>query len=226
MLKRISLSLCVAALAVSLAAVPALAAASDPVAVVIKVRIGKAKDTENIVVFLLPDKAPKSVENFLAYARDGYYKDTIFHRVVPGFVVQGGGMDKDGKPKATRPAVKNEAGNGLKNRRGTIAMARTNVVDSATSQFYFNLVDNPALDHKDETEKGYGYAVFGEVFQGMEVVEKIAGVALKGERPVDAVVITDVKSMGSMPAGGMGGMKGGAPAGMPGGMPGGMPPRK
>ena len=120
------------------------------------------------------EKAPETVKNFAQYAKDGHYDGTIFHRVIDGFMIQGGGFTKDMNQKETRAPIRNEAMNGLKNRRGTIAMARTMVVDSATSQFFINLVDNDFLDFQSPTPQGFGYAVFGEVTDGMNVVDKIA----------------------------------------------------
>jgi len=144
-------------------------------------------------------KAPISVKNFLAYADSGYYKGTIFHRVIKDFMIQGGGLNEDLQPKPPSKApIKNEAGNGLKNVRGTIAMARTGIVDSATSQFFINLVNNDFLDHKDESSSGFGYAVFGKVVSGMDVVDKI-GNDPTGMRnrfrdvPVDTVIIKEVR---------------------------------
>ncbi len=126
---------------------------------------------------LYPDKAPVSVENFLAYVREGHYDGLVFHRVIPGFMIQGGGFTKDMREKRpSRPPIRNEAGNGLKNARGTIAMARTNVVDSATAQFFINVANNDFLDHVDNTPRGFGYAVFGKVIEGMDVVDKIVAV--------------------------------------------------
>ena len=119
-------------------------------------------------------KAPATVANFAEYAKAGFYDGTIFHRVIDGFMIQGGGFTRDMNQKPTRAPVRNEAMNGLKNRRGTIAMARTAVVDSATSQFFINLVDNDFLDFTQPTQTGFGYAVFGEVTDGMEVVDAIA----------------------------------------------------
>lgn len=121
-------------------------------------------------------KAPVTVANFAQYAKDGFYDGTIFHRVIDGFMIQGGGFTKDMNQKETRAAIRNEAMNGLKNARGTIAMARTSVVDSATSQFFINLVDNDFLDFQNPTPQGFGYAVFGKVTDGMEVVDAIAKV--------------------------------------------------
>ena len=119
-------------------------------------------------------KAPETVANFIKYAKDGHYDGTIFHRVIDGFMIQGGGFTKDMNQKKTREPIRNEAMNGLKNKRGTIAMARTMVVDSATSQFFINLVDNDFLDFQNSTPQGFGYAVFGSVTDGMGVVDSIA----------------------------------------------------
>ena len=121
-------------------------------------------------------KAPETVANFVQYAKDGHYDGTIFHRVIDGFMIQGGGFTKDMNQKPTRQPIRNEAMNGLKNSRGTIAMARTMVVDSATSQFFINLVDNDFLNFQSPTPQGFGYAVFGKVTDGMSVVDAIAKV--------------------------------------------------
>ena len=121
-------------------------------------------------------KAPETVANFVRYAKDGHYDGTIFHRVIDGFMIQGGGFTKDMNQKETREPIRNEAMNGLKNLRGTIAMARTMVVDSATSQFFINLVDNDFLDFQNPSPQGFGYAVFGKVVDGMDVVDQIAKV--------------------------------------------------
>ena len=131
----------------------------------------------DITAELDADKAPLTVANFLSYVKDGSYDGTIFHRVMPGFMIQGGGFTPDMQQKPTRAPVKNEADNGLKNLRGTLAMARTNVVDSATSQFFINVVDNAFLDFKAATQQGYGYAVFGKVTDGMDVVDAIVAVS-------------------------------------------------
>ena len=151
----------------------------------------------DIEVELFPDKAPETVKNFIAYAEAGHYDGTVFHRVIPGFMIQGGGMTADLKQKPTKAPIKNEAGNGLKNATGTLAMARTNVVDSATSQFFINVKDNAFLDHKSETPQGYGYAVFGKVIGGMDVVRKIEGVSTTNKNmmqdvPVEPVTIKSV----------------------------------
>lgn len=121
-------------------------------------------------------KAPITVANFAEYAKSGFYDGTIFHRVIDGFMIQGGGFTRNMDQKRTSAPIRNEAMNGLKNKRGTIAMARTMVVDSATSQFFINLVDNDFLDFTSPTPQGFGYAVFGEVTDGMEVVDAIAKV--------------------------------------------------
>ena len=130
----------------------------------------------DIIVELFDDKSPISVANFIQYVDEGFYPDTIFHRVIPNFMIQGGGMNGDLQPKQTHPPIKNEASNGLSNTRGTLAMARTNVVDSATAQFFINVADNPFLNFRVPTPEGYGYAVFGKVKTGMDVVDKIRDV--------------------------------------------------
>ena len=127
----------------------------------------------SIIVQLNQDKAPKTVENFLTYVESEFYNETIFHRVIEGFMIQGGGMDKDMKTKPTHPSIKNEASNGLSNLFGTIAMARTSDPHSATAQFFINTEDNRGLDFHSETEEGWGYCVFGEVVEGIEVVNTI-----------------------------------------------------
>lgn len=149
----------------------------------------------DILLELDPDKAPETVENFLKYVDDGFYDNTIFHRVIPDFMIQGGGMDAKMKEKPTRASIKNEADNGLKNERGAIAMARTADPDSATAQFFINHKDNEFLNHKAPTRDGWGYAVFGKVIDGMDVVDKIAKVKTRSsgihdDVPVDMVMIT------------------------------------
>jgi len=131
----------------------------------------------NITLELYPEKAPATVENFLKYVDDGFYKDTIFHRVINTFMIQGGGFDCNLSKRSTRAAIKNEAANGLRNERGTIAMARTMVPDSATSQFFINTGNNHNLDFKNPSQRGIGYCVFGRVTDGMAVVDKIRAVA-------------------------------------------------
>ena len=133
----------------------------------------------DITIELYPKKAPLTVENFLSYVDEGFFDGTIFHRVGKGFMIQGGALTSDLQEKPTKPPIKNEAPNGLKNTKGTIAMARTDEVNSATSQFFINLVDNPDLDYRNNTQEGYGYAVFAKVTKGMEVVETIANVPVK-----------------------------------------------
>jgi peptidyl-prolyl cis-trans isomerase A (cyclophilin A) len=137
-----------------------------------------------IEVELLADKAPGTVKNFLAYADEGFYDGTIFHRVIDGFMIQGGGFDKDMRQKATKAPIKNEADNGVKNERGTLAMARTGQVDSATAQFFINLVNNDFLNHG---ERDFGYAVFARVVGGMDVVDQIAKVRTSRQGPHEAV---------------------------------------
>jgi len=141
------------------------------------------------------EKAPVTAENFLKYVDDGFFDGTIFHRVIPGFMIQGGGFTKDFTQKPTRAAIKNEADNGLANKRGTLAMARTNVVDSATAQFFINVKDNDFLNHGG---RDFGYAVFGRVISGMDVVDKIAAVptSTKGQYqdvPTSPIVIESAK---------------------------------
>lgn len=125
----------------------------------------------DIVIELDAEKAPISTENFLGYVNDDFYAGTIFHRVIKDFMIQGGGMNSDLSPKKTKEPIKNEAGNGLSNDRGTVAMARTQIVDSATAQFFISTVDNSFLNHQAPTAQGYGYAVFGKVVEGMDVVD-------------------------------------------------------
>ncbi len=152
----------------------------------------------DITVALNTEKAPKSVANFLTYADSGHYSDTIFHRVIKDFMIQGGNFTAEMAPKKTLAPIKNEATNGLRNLRGTLAMARTNIVDSATSQFFINLKDNGFLDNKNTTSRGYGYAVFGKVIKGMDVVDKIGTSSTHTfqrfqDVPVKPVVIRSVK---------------------------------
>jgi peptidyl-prolyl cis-trans isomerase B (cyclophilin B) len=152
----------------------------------------------NIEVELNAEKAPISVANFLKYVDSKFYDGLIFHRVISGFMIQGGGMDENMKEKKNGEQIKNEATNGLKNDRGTIAMARTSVVDSATSQFFINTVDNGFLNHSAPTPQGYGYAVFGKVTSGMDVVDKIRAVPTgtsmgMADVPKTPVVIKTIK---------------------------------
>jgi peptidyl-prolyl cis-trans isomerase B (cyclophilin B) len=148
----------------------------------------------DIVLELNPEKAPATVANFLQYVKDGFYNDTIFHRVISGFMIQGGGMDAQMNQKTTRAPIKNEADNGLTNDAYTIAMARTAVPDSATAQFFINVADNKFLNHTGKNPAGWGYAVFGKVVRGKEVVDKIKAVAtaskgFHGDVPVETVTI-------------------------------------
>jgi len=138
----------------------------------------------NITLELDRAKAPVTVDNFLAYVRDGFYDGTIFHRVIKKFMIQGGGLTVDFQQKPTRPPVKNEADNDLKNLRGTIAMARTSNPHSATAQFFINTVDNGFLDFRDPTQAGWGYTVFGKVVEGMETVDKIENLPTGGAGPM------------------------------------------
>lgn len=160
----------------------AKAEAKGPVSVIISTSLG------DITVELDAEKAPITVENFLAYVDAKFYDGTIFHRVIPNFMIQGGGFTAGLSQKPTRNAIKNEAGNGLKNSRGTIAMARTMIVDSATAQFFINTVDNDFLNHRNDTMQGFGYAVFGKVTDGMNVVDAIS-----------AVKTGNVRGMGDVP---------------------------
>ena len=146
-------------------------------------------------VEMFQKEAPETVANFLKYVDDGFFDGTIFHRIVPGFVIQGGGLEPGLAEKPTRPPVRNEASNGLENLRGTLSMARTNDIHSATSQFFVNLSDNDFLDHRPGN---YGYAVFGRVTEGMDVIDRIAAVRTGRRRgyddvPVDDVVIESVR---------------------------------
>jgi cyclophilin family peptidyl-prolyl cis-trans isomerase len=174
-----------------LQAPPLEPAPGNPVAVI-------ATSLGDIVIELFKEQAPVSVENFLQYARDGFYDGTIFHRVVPRFMVQGGGFTPSLVEKPTRPPIQNEATNGLRNQRGTVAMARRQALRSATAQFYINVGDNRMLDHTGYSPADFGYAVFGRVLNGMDVVDAIAAVptGVKGgmtDVPLEAVTITAVR---------------------------------
>ena len=163
------------------------ALAADP-------RVELRTNQGSIVIELYPGKAPKTVANFLQYVKDGHYNGTVFHRVIPGFMIQGGGLDKDMREKTTRAPVENEAANGLKNDYGTVAMARTPDPHSAKGQFFINVKDNAFLNFREPTPQGYGYTVFGKVVSGMDVVEKIARVPTGDARghqnvPRDPVII-------------------------------------
>lgn len=164
---------------------PLQPAAGNPV-VVIDTSLGA------ITIELFPTQAPASVENFLQYVREGFYSGTIFHRIVPGYVIQGGGYSPDLDEKRTRPPIQNEATNGLRNQRGTVAMARTRALRSATSQFYINLAENQALDHHSYSPDEFGYAVFGRVLDGMDVVAQIAAVPTASRNGMENVPVTPV----------------------------------
>ncbi|MDG4548904.1 MAG: peptidylprolyl isomerase [Candidatus Contendobacter sp.] len=146
-------------------------------------------------------RAPVTAANFLQYARGGFYEGTLFHRVIPNFMIQGGGLGPDMNQKSARPPIRNEADNGLKNQTGTVAMARTSDPHSATSQFFINLKDNDFLDHRGQTSQGWGYCVFGRVVDGMDVVNAIARVATTSRRghqdvPVENVLIEKTEVIG------------------------------
>lgn len=186
--------------AVAGTAVPAAAEAQEPQAateqaptrVVIETSLG------DIEAELFADKAPETVKNFLAYVEGGHYTQTIFHRVIKDFMIQGGGMTADMNQKPTARPIKNEASNGLKNEVGTLAMARTSAVDSATAQFFINTKDNAFLDHKNDTPSGYGYCVFGRVILGTDVVrlieqQRTASKGMHQDVPVEPVIIKAVK---------------------------------
>jgi peptidyl-prolyl cis-trans isomerase A (cyclophilin A) len=144
----------------------------------------------DITVELFPEQAPITVENFVQYVESCFYDGTIFHRVVPGFVLQGGGMTADGQPKQTRDPITNEADNGILNKRGTLSMARRATVNSATSQFFVNLVDNTVLDNG---VRDFGYAVFARVTNGLDVVDQIAQVRTRNDRPEEPVIILSAR---------------------------------
>ncbi|OAH99962.1 peptidylprolyl isomerase [Methylomonas methanica] len=146
----------------------------------------------DVVIQLEDEKAPLSAANFLGYVKQGFYSGTIFHRVIPGFMAQGGGFDSSFKQKETNAPIKNEADNGLKNKRGTLAMARTNDPHSATAQFFINYKDNSFLDHTSPSPSGWGYAVFGEVIEGMDVVDAMAKQATGNRGPHQDVPKTDI----------------------------------
>jgi peptidyl-prolyl cis-trans isomerase B (cyclophilin B) len=157
-------------------------------------RVALETSKGKIVLELYPDKAPKSVENFLQYVRSGFYDGVIFHRVIPGFMIQGGGFTADMTQKPTKGSIQNEADNGLRNERGTIAMARTGDPHSASAQWFINVANNRSLDHTAKTPQGWGYAVFGKVVEGMDVVDAIVGVRTTqkgpyGDVPVEPIVI-------------------------------------
>lgn len=162
---------------------------SAPPVVVMETNMGTMEITLN------PDKAPITCRNFLAYVKEGFYDSTIFHRVISGFMIQGGGLTLNMAEKAKKAPIKNEAANGLSNKRGTISMARLPTgVDTASCQFFINHVDNAFLDHKNDTLQGFGYAVFGAVTKGLDVVDKIASIPTRsGDVPTKPVVILSVR---------------------------------
>jgi cyclophilin family peptidyl-prolyl cis-trans isomerase len=154
----------------------------------------------DMVIELYENKAPLTVKNFLSYVDEKFYDGTIFHRVIRGFMIQGGGFTPDFKEKPAKPPIKNEAFNGLSNKRGTIAMARTEVINSATCQFFINHKDNSNLDHRDNTPTGFGYAVFGKVIKGLNVVDAIAKVKTKtqgwhADVPRETIEIVSIRRM-------------------------------
>lgn len=153
-----------------------------------------------ILIELYPEKAPKTVENFLAYVHEGFYDGTIFHRVIADFMIQGGGFTPDMGKKITRAPIQNEADNGLRNQIGTVAMARTNDPHSATAQFFINVAQNSFLDFREKTPRAYGYAVFGKVIQGMKTVNQIRNVRTGfkngyGDIPLEPVIIEKVRQI-------------------------------
>ncbi len=153
-----------------------------------------------ITLQLDAEKAPKTVENFLTYVNDGHYNNTVFHRVIKGFMIQGGGMEPGMKQKDCRAPIENEAANGLKNKRGTVAMARTGDPHSATAQFFINVVDNDFLDFKSPSGNGWGYCVFGEVVEGLDVVDAIRAVktgnsGFHQDVPVEDVIIEKAEAV-------------------------------
>lgn len=180
-----------AALILSFSTVLSAAESANPI-VVMETNKGTVR------IELWADKAPITVANFLRYSDASFYNGLVFHRVIPGFMIQGGGFNPDMIQSSTFEPIKNEATAELKNSRGTLAMARTQVVDSATSQFFINLVDNSFLDHTDESARGFGYAVFGEVIEGMDIVDQIATVATGNAQghqnvPLEPVIITTMR---------------------------------
>jgi peptidyl-prolyl cis-trans isomerase B (cyclophilin B) len=171
----------------ALVALALLAAVTPPAKPHPRVTLDTSKG--KIVIELYPDKAPKTVDNFVTYVKAGHYDGTVFHRVIAGFMIQGGGYEANGNEKPTRPPIENESNNGLENARGSIAMARTGDPHSATSQFYINVVDNRSLNYSSSPQR-WGYSVFGKVVAGMDVADAIAAVPTKpGDKPVEPVVI-------------------------------------
>lgn len=191
MRSKTALLVCLSALlGVTAAAAQTKAPAPAPAAAHPRVALETSKG--NIVVELYQDKAPKTVKNFLDYVKAGFFDGTIFHRVIPNFMIQGGGFTPDMNEKPTRPPVQNEADNGLGNQRGTLAMARTPDPHSAGAQFFINLKDNTPLNFTSKTAQGWGYAVFGRVVEGMEVVDAIAQVQTTSKGMYDDVPVQPV----------------------------------
>lgn len=202
-------------LALTLAFLPFVVSAQEttPIARPVEVpaatapKVALTTNLGRIVIELDDAKAPKSSENFLQYVRDGFYSGTVFHRVIPGFMAQGGGFTADLQLKPTRAAIPNEANNGLSNLRGTVAMARTNDPHSATAQFFVNVVDNQRLDFVSEQDGLWGYAVFGKVVEGMDVIDKIIAIPTGGQGPLprdvptEPVVIESAELLAETPAG-------------------------
>jgi len=184
--RRLVLLSGIAWLAVAMPTSPAWAQKTANPVVVLETSMG------DITIELLKDRAPVSVDNFVQYVKAGHYNGTIFHRVIRGFMIQGGGMTPDMTEKPTRPPIKNEATNGLKNTRGTLAMARTQAVRSATAQFFINTADNAALNHKGLTPDEYGYAVFGKVLSGMDVVDRIEAAKTGSNGPYQDVPVQPI----------------------------------
>ncbi|HWM93546.1 MAG TPA: peptidylprolyl isomerase [Thermoanaerobaculia bacterium] len=188
---KLSLAAVVTVLALGAAS---LSAQAPPAAAKANPRVALETSKGKIVIEVYQDKAPKSAANFLQYVRSGFYDGVIFHRVIPDFMIQTGGFTPDMKQKATKGAIQNEADNGLRNERGTLAMARLGEPHSATAQFFINLKDNRALDHTGKNQRGWGYAVFGKVVEGMDVVDAIATVRTAtrdphGDVPVEPILI-------------------------------------
>ena len=155
-------------------------------------RVKLSTSMGEVVIELAPEEAPATVANFLTYVKDGFYDGTIFHRVIATFMIQGGGFTPEFEKKPTRDPIRNEADNGLANDRGTVAMARTGDPHSATAQFFINVVDNAFLNHTAPTPRGWGYAVFGQVVEGMDVVDRIRAVGTANRGPYQNVPVTPV----------------------------------
>ena len=193
------LCLMVLTLMAGLASLPSDSSASGS-----KTKVKMTTNMGEIEIELYPDKAPVTVGNFIEYVQSGFFDGVIFHRIIPGFVLQGGGFTADMRQKKTRSPIVNEADNGLKNTKGTLSMARTSDPDSATSQFFVNLVDNPFLDFTAKTRQGWGYAVFARVTSGMDVAQRMAAVSTGNVRghsdvPLEPVVIEKMEMMSPLP---------------------------